>query len=168
MKNYKSNDFSKLTEIMTNTIQKDIESLEKVSDFVIVYGVPSGENAEGSSIEEYARVNNYGSITKNIPARPFLSTVLTNYSDSIRKDIRTALGLVKDEVIKEKNLSNDKVRIIFEKYIALALENYTKDNIKNGSWKANSIATITTKGSSKPLIDTGQLIQSIKGIVLDD
>lgn len=168
MANYKSNDFGKLTDKMLEVIQNDLKRLDQVGDFIIVYGVPSGLNSDGQSIEEYARVNNYGSVTKNIPARPFLSTVLTNYGSEIRKDIRRALGLIKNEAIGEESLNKEEVRQIFEKHIAIALENYTKDNIKNGKWQPNTQATIAKKGSTKPLIDKGQLIQSIKGIVLDD
>ena len=48
-------------------------------------------------------------------------------------------------------------------------------NIRNGDWKSNSQATINKKsrtnrkggnGEVKPLIDTGRLQQSIKGVVL--
>ncbi|EFA29062.1 conserved hypothetical protein, partial [Haemophilus influenzae HK1212] len=38
-------------------------------------------------------------------------------------------------------------------------------NIARGNWVANAKSTIKQKGSSKPLIDTGKMRQSVKGIV---
>ena len=39
---------------------------------------------------------------------------------------------------------------------------------KDNGWKPNAPSTIKAKGSDKPLIDTGELRKSIRGIVVED
>ena len=47
----------------------------------------------------------------------------------------------------------------------LACAGYMQDNLTNGNWKPNAPLTIELKGSSHPLIDTGQMRQSITYVV---
>ena len=49
--------------------------------------------------------------------------------------------------------------------IALIAQGDVQQNIVNGKWAANAPSTIKRKKSSKPLIDTGKLRQSVRGIV---
>ena len=41
-----------------------------------------------------------------------------------------------------------------------------KDSIRNGEWVPNKPRTIAVKGSSKPLIDTAQMINSVSAKVV--
>jgi hypothetical protein len=115
-----------------------------------------------------AKTNNYGSLCKKIPARPFLSTVQSNYGASISRDVKRTLEKVKSKALTHKNSNKQSLKNIVEVNLALPMENYTKDNLLTGDWQANAPATIKRKGSDRPLVDTSQMLQSIKGIVIDD
>ena len=52
--------------------------------------------------------------------------------------------------------------------IALVAQADVQLNIVKGEWVANAESTIKRKGSSKPLIDTGRLRQSITGVVREE
>ena len=49
--------------------------------------------------------------------------------------------------------------------LALVAQGDVQLNIARGNWAPNAKSTIKQKGSSKPLIDTGKMRQSVKGIV---
>jgi len=167
MANYRTNDLKQLGNVMAKKIQEDLAKLSQVGDFTIAYGVPKGQTEDGQQIEEIAIANNYGVLSQNIPARPFLSTVKTNYSQRIHKDIKGSLNKSKSLAISNEQVSKQDVMQLLEVNLALPLENYTRDNLLTGDWVENKQATIKRKGSSKPLVDKGQLSQSIKGIVVE-
>ncbi len=75
--------------------------------------------------------------------RPFLST----FADKNKSKI--------DRVLTE-SVSLNKLKLAILKLTPL-MKNY----IIRGSWKQNTIKTIESKRSSKPLVNTGQLLNSI-------
>ena len=89
---------------------------------------------------------------ENIPSRPFLRQTLAENQEKY-----TTL-FVK---LFESGVSIDQ---IYEQ-IALIAQGDVQQNIVNGKWTANAPSTIKRKKSSKPLIDTGKLRQSVRGIV---
>jgi hypothetical protein len=107
-------------------------------------------------LADIAFKNNFGSYAEKIPARPFGSTLLTRYGEKIE-------NLVHKEFLEyfkgRQNLATTYNRI------GLVVSGYMKDNLTNGNWKPNSPLTVFLKGSSKPLIDTGQMRQAITYIV---
>ena len=112
----------------------------------------SGEKAVyvGFNLASLAAVLEFGN--ERIPSRPFLRQTLAENQEKY-----TAL-FVK---LFEGGVSIDQ---IYEQ-IALIAQGDVQQNIANGKWTANAPSTIKRKKSSKPLIDTGKLRQSVKGIV---
>ena len=111
------------------------------------------EKVEGSdnfNLASLAAVLEFGN--ERIPSRPFLRQTLAENQEKY-----TAL-FVK---LLESGVSIDQ---IYEQ-IALIAQGDVQQNIVNGKWTANAPSTIKRKKSSKPLIDTGKLRQSVKGIV---
>lgn len=140
-------DFSKAKEL--------IEKLKASSQKAVYVGFPAefNEKVEGSdnfNLASLAAVLEFGN--ENIPSRPFLRQTLAENQEKY-----TAL-FVK---LFESGVSIDK---IYEQ-IALIAQGDVQQNIVNGKWAANAPSTIKRKKSSKPLIDTGKLRQSVKGIV---
>jgi len=109
-------------------------------------------------LADIAFKNNFGSFAEHIPARPFGSTLVSRYKDNINKVIKKEFN----EALKNKQ----KIKNAFGR-VGLACENFMKKNLRNGNWKANAPLTIQLKGSSKPLIDKGQMLQGITHIVED-
>lgn len=132
-----------------------IEQIKASGEKAVYVGFPAefNEKVEGSdnfNLASLAAVLEFGN--ERIPSRPFLRQTLAENQEKY-----TAL-FVK---LFESGVSIDK---IYEQ-IALIAQGDVQQNIVNGKWTANAPSTIKRKKSSKPLIDTGKLRQSVKGIV---
>lgn len=136
-------------------IKQLIEQIKASGEKAVYVGFPAefNEKVEGSdnfNLASLAAVLEFGN--ERIPSRPFLRQTLTENQEKY-----TAL-FVK---LFESGVSIDQ---IYEQ-IALIAQGDVQQNIVNGKWTANAPSTIKRKKSSKPLIDTGKLRQSVKGIV---
>ena len=69
-----------------------------------------------------------------------------------------------DEAVRRLNQIGQRVNIVL-KEIAPVVRDFIVENIKNGDHKPNSPLTKRVKGSSKPLLDTGQLRGSITYVI---
>lgn len=132
-----------------------IEQLKAGGEKAVYVGFPAefNENVEGSdnfNLASLAAVLEFGN--ERIPSRPFLRQTLAENQEKY-----TEL-FVK---LFESGVSIDQ---IYEQ-IALIAQGDVQQNIVNGKWTANAPSTIKRKKSSKPLIDTGKLRQSVRGIV---
>ena len=99
----------------------------------------------------------HGSPVKNIPPRELLRPVVEMHSEKIRSYF---------DRIFQCLLDNDEsgADALMEE-LAQRVEMWGKKFFVDGNnWTPNSPATIKAKGSDKPLIDTGQLRQSIRAI----
>lgn len=132
-----------------------IEQIKASGEKAVYVGFPAefNEKVEGSdnfNLASLAAVLEFGN--ERIPSRPFLRQTLAENQEKY-----TAL-FVK---LFESGIS---IEQIYEQ-IALIAQGDVQQNIVNGKWTANAPSTIKRKKSSKPLIDTGKLRQSVKGIV---
>lgn len=132
-----------------------IEQIKASGEKAVYVGFPAefNEQVEGSdnfNLASLAAVLEFGN--ESIPSRPFLRQTLAENQEKY-----TAL-FVK---LFESGVSIDQ---IYEQ-IALIAQGDVQQNIVNGKWTANAPSTIKRKKSSKPLIDTGKLRQSVRGIV---
>lgn len=132
-----------------------IEQIKASGEKAVYVGFPAefNEQVEGSdnfNLASLAAVLEFGN--ESIPSRPFLRQTLAENQEKY-----TAL-FVK---LFESCVSIDR---IYEQ-IALIAQGDVQQNIVNGKWTANAPSTIKRKKSSKPLIDTGRLRQSVRGIV---
>lgn len=104
------------------------------------------------NLASLAAVLEFGSADKRIPSRPFLRQTLAENHDKYVKFFSSQFqdGMAVEEIYTQ---------------LAVMAKRDVQGNIRNGNWVANAPSTIKRKGSSKPLIDTGRLMQSIKGVV---
>ncbi len=105
-------------------------------------------------IASYAQANEYGTISKlgnkHIPPRPFMKTAF-NAKDGWKKEIHDAINAT--------SLGED-----FQKIIALLGEiavNDIKLSISDNIPPPNAPSTIKKKGSSRTLIDSGKMRNSV-------
>ena len=132
-----------------------IEQIKASSEKAVYVGFPAefNEKVEGSdnfNLASLAAVLEFGN--EHIPSRPFLRQTLAENQEKY-----TALFVKLFE-------SGVSIEQIYEQ-IALIAQGDVQQNIVNGKWTANAPSTIKRKKSSKPLIDTGKLRQSVRGIV---
>lgn len=136
-------------------IKQLIEQLKSSGEKAVYVGFPAefNDKLEGSdnfNLASLAAVLEFGN--ERIPSRPFLRQTLAENQEKY-----TAL-FVK---LFESGVSIDQ---IYEQ-IALIAQGDVQQNIVNAKWTANAPSTIKRKKSSNPLIDTGKLRQSVRGIV---
>ena len=136
-------------------IKQLIEQIKASGEKAVYVGFPAefNEKVEGSdnfNLASLAAVLEFGN--ERIPSRPFLRQTL---AENQEKYTTLFVKLFESGVSIEQ---------IYEQ-IALIAQGDVQQNIANGKWTANAPGTIKSKKSSKPLIDTGKLRQSVKGIV---
>ena len=114
----------------------------------------SGQSsAKKLTLVDLAVIHEFGSEKLGIPERSFIRAPLTD--SAVLKVLMTKLG----KGILLGRFSFDTALELLGTKAAAHLKNYTKKG--SSPHKALSKVTIKRKGSSRPLVDTGQLINSI-------
>jgi hypothetical protein len=160
-------------------IFKEMEKLKSMSAKV---GLPEGSGEhDGVDIATYAAWNELGVMKKDgggwaIPPRPFMRTA----ADAKREQIGQLMAHEVGKVADGKQTAKEAIDVAAEGLIGLI-----KQTIQQGPWEKNSEITIhgtnpkipgkrrkstyqfiKGKGSSKPLIDTGTMKNSIQAVIL--
>lgn len=105
-----------------------------------------------TKIADVALWNNFG--TERIPARPFLNDAQRHAGPVMENRLKTYM---------EAGFTLDRIA----KLLKLDLGEILKSEIEYGTFEPNAKSTIRAKGgSTHPLIDTGQLINSIHATVI--
>lgn len=146
---------------VTATIKKDIDfrafdDLRKrieAGKHVVRVGVPSGTTeADGTPVALIAAVHEFGSPERGIPERPFLrTTIQANKGKYVQLNRKNLVAVLNKTMTVEQALGQ----------LGEVAKGDVQANIRDGTFKPLEDATIKRKGSKKPLIDTGQLRQSI-------
>lgn len=113
------------------------------------------EKKGGLSMPEIAAANEFG--TDKIPARPFMRTSFDENKQRINKAIQTEyIKITEGKSTVRKSLTA----------IGVFMVDQIKMKIRAIHTPPNSPRTIAIKKSSKPLIDFGQMIQSVHSKVV--
>lgn len=133
-------------------IIKELGSLDEPAVLVGIRQEQGVEVPEGSSINlaTIAAINEFG--TKDIPSRPFLRSTVDKNRDKYADQLAT---IVRDSVDGKRSIEDGLERL------GLTAVADIQRTITTNDFAANAPSTIAAKGSSKPLIDTGRLRQSI-------
>ncbi len=124
-------------------------------NLVVKVGILAGQNTRDDTATNAAigAVHEFGSFTKNIPARSWLRMPIQAKKKEIQADILNARKRIGEELLDGSSLELYNILgLSAEKAIQGAFETNGY-----GKWKANSPSTVKQKGSSSTLIDTGQL-----------
>ncbi|RYM52020.1 hypothetical protein [Serratia proteamaculans] len=116
----------------------------------VVVGIQKGEVHDGVLVAEYATWNEFG--TRTMPSRPFMRTY---FDTSVQKLERFAVNGI-NQVLLGRGAFNQ-----FFNAAGVFMVDGIKKSITNGAWRPNSPLTIKLKGSSKPLIDSGTMLNSV-------
>lgn len=107
---------------------------------------------DGTSLLEVATIHEFGAPAANIPKRSFLIDTANKNERKISRN----LALSAERVASGKATHHQALALF-----GVWFEGVVKARIAAGISPANKPLTIKRKGSSKPLIDTGQLRNSI-------
>lgn len=142
-----------------NRIVKEIEELGK---YEIAIGIFNGSGNARDNLAERAAVHEFGvhssrnknkyENTKRIPRRSFMRPTFDDKKNYFNREIDKSL----DKLIEGKA---DAKKIL--KSTGIMIEKEVKDKINNGNFQRLALSTIIKKGSSKPLIDSGSMINAI-------
>ncbi len=134
------------------------ERLQKNSGVLIGLPAGTGSYEDGAPIAVIAAVQEFGSADGRIPERSFLRVPLRQNAETFQAIWRAQVPkVVEGELSMHQVMSQLGAR-------AVAV---SQEAISEGIAPENAESTKKRKGSSKPLIDTGQLRQSITYIVED-
>lgn len=135
------------------------KALQKIVDtkLAVKAGVPAGATTtDGKSIPEYAMYNEVG--TAHIPARPFMRDTVNNKQDGWKSFLERNVDY--DNIQRDKCVSV--MGVLGEVMVA-----DIKQTIQKGNFAPDATATVKAKERrgkrepDHPLIDTGQMLESI-------
>lgn len=145
----------RITDRTTSDGKKFEKMLKELAELEVRIGFQHGDATEedGTDICDVAAWNELGTI--NMPSRPFLRKSVDENEGKINAFVQSTKadllkGVSADQVLKEIG--------IFQKALI-------QEKITEGSYAPNAASTITRKGSSRPLIDSGRMRQSVNYVI---
>lgn len=141
----------KVTDRITSDGVKFQKMLKELAEKEVRVGFQQGKATDenGTDICDIAAWNELGTV--HIPARPFLRqsvddnlSKINNFLQEKKKDL--VRGISAEQVLKE---------------IGIFQKDLIQEKITDGDFAPNAESTVKKKGSSKPLIDTGRMRQSV-------
>lgn len=114
-------------------------------------GIRRGKGShDGTDMLDIAVYNHFGTAT--IPARPFVSDCAEKNAGQIKEAQKRLVYRV-----YQGGLSADGALAQLGAWYV----NVQKGHILHGGWTPNAPATVKRKGSNRPLVDTGQLVNTV-------
>lgn len=140
---------------LTEKGMKIMDALERLAKLEIAVGFQRGQKPylDGVDLVDVAAQNEYG--TSTIPARPFMKQSWDKSADSRKEVVKNAIAAV--EMGKNMDTVLNQVGAYGKSLIEM--------EIINGDFVPNAPLTIKLKGSSRPLIDTGHMRQSVQYVI---
>ncbi|TBM05648.1 hypothetical protein EYY87_08600 [Hafnia paralvei] len=126
------------------------QELKATGSKEVVTGIQKGEVNDGVLVADYATWNEFG--TRKIPSRPFMRTYFDNSVSRLEKFSVNGITQV---------LLGKATFMQFLNAAGVEMVNGVKKSITNGEWDPNAPLTVSLKGSSKPLIDKGVMLNSV-------
>lgn len=135
--------------------QRFFRELAELKELEVRVGFQRGDAQEedGTDMCDVAAYNELG--TDHIPARPFIRQSVDDNESKIK-------SFLKGEV---KDFAQGKSAEQILKEIGIFQKDLMQDKITSGSFAPNAESTIKKKGSSKPLVDTGRMRQSVNYVI---
>ena len=139
------------TKLTDMGIDKVLENVMELGGKQVKVGIQAGSGShDGVDILDIAVYNHFG--TRNIPSRPFVSDCFDKNQGQISEAKKRIVYRVMEGMPASAGLAQ----------LGQWYQDVLKGHIRNGGWVPNAPATVKRKGSSRPLIDTGQLVNSVR------
>lgn len=129
--------------------------LKEIADKEVRIGFQHGKATEedGTDVCDVAAWNEFGTV--NMPSRPFLRKSVDENEGKINSFLQSKMkdlvrGVSAEQVLKE---------------IGIFQKDLIQEKITEGSFAPNAESTVRQKGSSKPLIDSGRMRQSVNYVI---
>lgn len=124
-----------------------------VGERIVRVGFPQGKTeADGTPTALIAAVHEFGSPERGIPERSFLRSGMRENQDKyVRLNKVNLVRILRGQLTVEQALSQ----------LGEMAKGDVQQKIRSGDFAPLKQSTIDRKGSSKPLIDSGQMVQSV-------
>ena len=137
--------------LIDHGFDKIIQQALKLDGKGVKVGIRRGKGShDGTDRLDIAVYNHFG--TSTIPARPFISDCAEKNAGQIQEAQKRLVYRV-----YQGSLSADGALAELGAWYV----NVQKGHILHGGWTPNAPATVKRKGSNKPLVDTGQLVNTV-------
>ena len=140
-------------------ILKDSESLfEKLRGLGkrnVYVGFPAGSGGyeDGVTVAQVAAWNEFG--TRNMPSRPFMRDTVNLNKAEVKRTFDEAAKAILNGSTEDRELEK----------IGVLAKAMMQKQITDGGYAPDAPSTVRKKGSSHPLIDTGQMRQSVNYVI---
>lgn len=134
-------------------VQVGLQAGDKAHERVVKDGIESVVESD-KDVALIAAWNEFG--TKNIPERPFMRNAWDKNEDELYKRIKAEWAAI----TAGKKTAEHSLELLGAWH-----QNKIQMEIVNGDYVANAPNTVARKGSSRPLIDTGRMRQSIRYVI---
>lgn len=134
-------------------LEKELELINKIGKARVKVGVQADAGVHSESGENLVDIgiwNEYG--TAHIPSRPFIRQTFEDNQQAAAQ----YLGRVVSSVAKGADLVQELSKL------GQWYQDKQKNTLKSYPWTPNAPSTRKRKKSSKPLVDTSQLVNSIR------
>lgn len=136
-------------------LKRFMRELQNARNATVDIGVHQGSGTtDGVDIAEYAAYNEYG--TSRIPERSFMRSTFDEKLQDVQRDIADKYN----DVIAGRSTVYRALGLV-----GLRHETDIKKKIDSGIAPANAPNTVAQKGSSRTLIDTGAMRNSVRYVV---
>lgn len=141
----------KVRDKMTSDGKRFERMLKELGGKQVRIGFQKGKATEedGTDVCDVAAWNELG--TANMPSRPFLRKSVDENESKINSFVQS----------QKKALVNGESADQILKEIGIFQKDLIQEKITEGDFEPNAESTVRRKGSSKPLIDTGRMRQSV-------
>ena len=145
----------KVRDKMTSDGKRFERMLKELGGKQVRIGFQKGEATEedGTDVCDVAAWNELG--TANMPSRPFLRKSVDENESKINSFVQS----------QKKALVNGESAEQILKEIGIFQKDLIQEKITEGDFVPNAESTVKRKGSSKPLIDTGRMRQSVNYVI---
>jgi hypothetical protein len=152
-----------------NKLPEFLENVKKMSEKCVMVGIPHDKGARadsGYTNAQIAIVQENGSPAKNIPPRPFLipgiKSAQKEIAEILKDGAKEALHGVSIEI------ALNKAGLIGQNHVKNQIVNGDFTQLKNSTIVARSRRRKNGQAGTKPLIDTGQLLNSVTYVVREN
>lgn len=147
------------------SLKERLDLIESLNQYTLEIGIQGTSIAEGEETGDdlvtIAAYNEFGTTkedgSEHIPSRPWMRTTVDLHTEDWKNSMRKIATLA---VRGESSRIEQGFRLF-----GLEAVNHMQDTLQTYEWKPNSPVTIAAKGSSKPLIDSSQLLQSHRAAI---
>ena len=145
----------KITDRLTPEGRRLMQTLKELGDLEVRIGFQHGEATEedGTDICDIAAWNELGTV--HAPSRPFMRQSVDDNEAKINSFLKTQ---------KRRLLAGESAQQVLNS-IGIFQKGLIQKNIVDGHFVPNAPATVSMKGSDRPLIDTGRMRQSVNFVI---